>query len=112
MRPLPLEVSKMGYDMVVKALGLDSLNPGEQVEELLRIPHKELEAKIRDVPAPISAWVDNDIIHAVPTFQGLADPDTVQENFSGIRSCHTIWMGGCELDVSSAWLSQTCCPVG
>lgn len=99
MRPLPLEVGELGYGMVIKALGLDGLSPAEQVEMLPRIPHAELEAKLRNLPAPLTALVDGDIIRSVPTFKDLSDPVSAKRVFPGMDHCQQLWMGSCGLDV-------------
>lgn len=98
--PLPLMVAEVGYGMVVRALGLDSLSPEDQVKELLRMPHAEFEAKTRNVPAPISAWIDGDIVRQAPTYGTLANAKALEELYPGIKWCPSIWMGTCSFDVS------------
>jgi hypothetical protein len=100
MQPLPLGVAEVGYGMVVKALGLESLSPADQVKELARIPQDEFEAKTRDVHAPYMAWVDGDIVHAVPTYTGIAEPEGLKKVFPGVNWCPTVWMNTCGFDVS------------
>lgn len=99
MRPLPLEVGELGYGLVTKTLGLDGLSPADQVEQLLRIPQADLEANLRDLPAPINALVDGAIIRSVPTFGALIEPDSARKVFPGMDYCQQVWMGSCGLDV-------------
>ncbi|OIW26278.1 alpha/beta-hydrolase [Coniochaeta ligniaria NRRL 30616] len=98
MQPLPLGVAEVGYNMVVKALGLESLAPAEQIKQLVKIPQDEFEAKCRDVHAPYMAWVDDDIVHTVPTYSGIADSAGLKKVFPGVNWCPTVWMGSCSLD--------------
>jgi carboxylesterase type B len=100
MQPLPLGVAEIGYGMVVKTLGLDSLPPAEQVKELLRIPQDEFEAKVRDVHAPYMAWADGDVVPSVPTFSAIADPEGLKKVYPGVQWCPKMWMGSCSMDVS------------
>ncbi|KAB5533474.1 Alpha/Beta hydrolase protein [Coniochaeta sp. 2T2.1] len=98
MQPLPLGVAEVGYGMVTKALGLDSLSPEEQVKELLRIPTDEFEAKTRDVHAPYMAWVDGDVVHTVPTFSSIATLDRLKKTLPGSEWCDRVSMVSCAQD--------------
>ncbi len=81
-------------------MGLESLPPAEQVKQLVQIPRDEFEAKCRDVPAPYMAWVDDHIVHTVPTYSGIAEPTGLKKVFPGVNWCPTVWMGSCAFDVS------------
>ena len=98
MQPLPLGVAEVGYGMVLKALGLDSLSPEEQVKELLRIPTEEFESKTRDVHAPYMAWVDSDVVHTVPTYSNISTPAKLKTTLPGVEWCPEVWMGSCTQD--------------
>lgn len=98
MQSLPLGVAEIGYSMVVKALGLESLSTADQIKELVRIPYDEFEAKTRDVHAPTMSWIDDDVVRSVATYSSIASPDGLKKDFPGVSWCPTIWMGSCELD--------------
>lgn len=98
-RSFPPEVAEIAFGMVTKALGLDSLPPAEQVKTLLEIPAGDLEAKLRDLPAPVGAVVDGDIVRDITTYQALANVPELAKAFPGIRWIKDILIGDCEFDV-------------
>lgn len=97
-QPLPRGVAEIAYGIVTAALGLDMLQPADQVKSLLEIPATELSSKLSGVPFPLSAVVDDDIVKATPTYSGLANPDKLEALFPGMNGCKTILMGDGQLD--------------
>lgn len=85
--------------MVTKALGLESLSPAEQVRALLEMPAADLEAKLRNVPAPVCSVVDGDVIRGVTTYDVLSKAQEVDRLFPGIRSVKDVLLGSCQFDV-------------
>jgi hypothetical protein len=98
----PPEVAEIAFGMVTQALGLGSLPPAEQVKSLLEIPASELEAKLRDLPAPVGSVVDGDIVRAGTTFQALANVSELAKTFPGIRWIKKVLMGDCQFDVGKS----------
>lgn len=99
-RSFPPEVAEIAFGMVTKTLGIDSLSPVEQVKSLLEMPASDLEAKLRELPAPIGAVLDGDIVRGITSFQTLSNHAELNNTFPGVSRVKRIFMGDCQFDVS------------
>lgn len=66
-QPLPLQVGDISFGIVASVLGLDKLQPAEQVEAITSTPAQELSAKLAGVPFPLAAIVDGDVVKSSPS---------------------------------------------
>lgn len=57
----------MAFGIVTKILGLESLQPADQVKKIVEISAQELSTKLAGVPFPLAAVVDGDIVKASPS---------------------------------------------
>lgn len=66
-QPLPLPVAEIAFRIVTSILGLENLQPADQVRKIVEIPAQELSTKLAGVPFPLAAVVDGDIVKASPS---------------------------------------------
>ena len=91
----------MGYYIVIKTLGLDSLSPDEQVTELVRLCGTPgAQAKLAALTVPVNGVVDDDIVLTAPSFSILEDQQEMQQVFPGTKWCREIFMSDSRVDVS------------
>lgn len=87
----------VAFAAVTSVLGLLDLPPAEQVQSLLSIPAEELSAKLANVPLPLNAYLDDDIVKSVPSYASIAQ--SVEAVFPGAATwCKTILMGDSQMD--------------
>lgn len=96
--PLPAGVAEVAFGIVTNALGLEKVQPAEQVKALLEIPAAELSAKLSKTPFPLAAVIDDDIVKSTPTFARLADTASIEKLFPGIKWCKTLMIGDSQVD--------------
>lgn len=66
-QPLPPQVAEVAFGIVTGALGLNELQPSEQVKALVAMPAQELSAKLAGVPFPLAAIIDGGIVKSSPS---------------------------------------------
>lgn len=66
-QPLPPQAAEAAFGIVTGALGLDKLDPSEQVKALVALPAQDLFAKLAGVSFPLAAVVDGDIVKSTPS---------------------------------------------
>lgn len=98
---IPMPVTEIAFGIVTSALGFDKLAPADQVKALLDMSAEELSAKLNGIPLPIAAVLDDDVIHTKVTYKCLAENETLESTFPGIKWCKTVMMGDCQFDVSA-----------
>ncbi|KAH8881346.1 alpha/beta-hydrolase [Thozetella sp. PMI_491] len=98
-RPVPLQVAEIAYGIVTKALGIESLSPGDQISQLVQ-QSTSLEAreKLTNLPAPINAVVDGDFVRAAASYSMFANSETLKKDLPGTGWCEAIYMGDSRLD--------------
>lgn len=96
-QPLPLAVGDVAFNAVTSVLGLSDLPPAEQVQSLLSIPAEDLTSKLANVPLPLNAYFDDDIVKSVSSYASIAQ--SVEAVFPAAATwCKTILMGDSQMD--------------
>ena len=97
-KALSYEEHEQNYQNAMNALGLDSKNPAERVNAILRMPPSELIAKLP--PSILTApALDNDIVIPGVTFSAVADPGS--KILPGQTWCTDLLIGDADIDVRS-----------
>ncbi|EAW06756.1 putative carboxylesterase [Aspergillus clavatus NRRL 1] len=96
-QPLPCDVHEQNYQQAISALRLADLSPQERIQALLKIPGKELLAKIP--PSVLSApAIDEDMVLSFPTYTQVASKNS---NIPRGKSwCKDILIGDAQMDAS------------
>lgn len=68
-------MAEFAFGIVTSILGLENLQPTDQVKSIVETPAHELSAKLAGVPFPLAAVVDGDIVKSSPSVSN--DPSIV-----------------------------------
>lgn len=96
--PLPASATDIGYDMVIKSLGLDLVSAAERITKLLTIPAEELIAKVPQT-VPMMPFTDGNIIPGPPTFEIVSSASEHNDlPTPGRKWCESLMIGDCQFD--------------
>lgn len=95
LKPLPVPVTEMSYDMIMKELGLENAPVEERIQRLLTISPDELVTRT-PLTVPLIPFVDGDIVPTMVSFKHL-EHDSL--NVPGRQWCSELMIGDCQHDV-------------
>lgn len=92
-------MSEIAFSGAISVLGLAQLSPAEQVQSLLSMPAQELSAKLNNVPLPLNAYLDNDIVKEIPSYTSTTQFAAGKNSlFPGTKWCKTVLLGDSQID--------------